>query len=45
MSSPGIAVIDTDAFAYAAGITLAAPGAVTVSLAVAVGNVAAVAPD
>ncbi|HEX9528925.1 MAG TPA: hypothetical protein VF951_15610 [Streptosporangiaceae bacterium] len=45
MSSPGIAVTDTDAFAYAAGITLAAPGAVTVSLAVAVGNVAAVAPD
>jgi hypothetical protein len=45
MSSPGIAVTGTHAFAYAAGITLANSGAVTVSLAVAVGNVAAVAPD
>ena len=41
----GIAVTDTDAFAYAVGITFANPGAVTVSLAVALGNVAAVVPD
>ena len=40
----GIAVTGTDAFAYAVGITFADPGTVTVSLAVALGNVAAVVP-
>ena len=40
----GIAVTGTDALAYAVGITFADPGTVTVSLAVALGNVAAVVP-
>ena len=39
----GIAVTDTDAFAYAAGITLANPSTVIVSLAAAVENVASAA--
>ncbi len=40
----GIAVTGTDGFAYDVVVSLAGPGAVTVSLAVAPGNVAAVGP-
>ncbi len=41
----GIAVTDAEAFVYAVAVTLGNPGGVTVSLAVASGNVAAADPD